>query len=346
MTIQKTLGSAIALLLCAATAMPAFAQTRPQWRSQPPLVNQTNPRFESVLLDVQDVLDNQSSQLRDGSRYRTYDIQGSAGQTVLIRMESQDFQTYLLVLNSAGTALAESNTRSDQSRRDRNTTEIQLTLPETGAYRVVANALDATGQGRFTLTVLASSPTIKQSNESDSSNSPCSGSAILSAATCEGDSLDTEETRLYELINAYRARAGLPPIPISPSLSRVANRHVRDLHENVGSLSNSWSNCPVEVNQSSTFACMWEAPQRLGTDYPGRAYENAAGPVAQGMRAEDALTIWQRSSPHNAVILNQGPWRTMTWQALGVGIYQGYAVIWFGEEVDPATRSHQWRLSN
>lgn len=35
------------------------------------------------------------------------------------------------------------------------------------------------------------------------------------------------------------------------------------------------------------------------------------------------------------MILNRGMWRDATWQALGIGIYQGYAVMWVGREVDP-----------
>jgi hypothetical protein len=28
----------------------------------------------------------------------------------------------------------------------------------------------------------------------------------------------------------------------------------------------------------------------------------------------------------------------MTWQAIGIGIYRGYAVVWFGDALDPAVQ--------
>ena len=41
--------------------------------------------------------------------------------------------------------------------------------------------------------------------------------------------LTQEEKRLYDLIMAYRKEQGLPPIPLSAKLTRVAQTHARDL---------------------------------------------------------------------------------------------------------------------
>lgn len=165
----------------------------------------------------------------------------------------------------------------------------------------------------------------------------CNNTQILSAPVCEGDGLEPEERRLYLLVNQYRAQNGLPPIPLSPSLTLVANRHVRDLDANIGMATHAWSNCYYNANDSRTWPCMWQAPQRLGTPYPGNGYENAFW-VSGGYRAsaESALRWWQSSHPHNAVILNRGSWG-QAWNALGVGIYKGYAALWFGREIDPAS---------
>lgn len=170
--------------------------------------------------------------------------------------------------------------------------------------------------------------------------SECRGQQILQARACAGDGTDREERKLHQLVNQYRAQNGLPAIPLSPSLSLVANRHVRDLEENIGQLTHGWSNCPYSGNNRSTWPCMWEAPQRLGTPYPGNGYENAHGGRG-GYRAsaDSALRGWQGSSAHNAVILNQGIWENRPWNALGIGIYKGYAVLWFGEEPDPLNTS-------
>jgi len=184
----------------------------------------------------------------------------------------------------------------------------------------------------------------QQSNQTTSvSSNPqsnCQGQAILQAKTCQGDGLNSEEKKLHQLINQYRIQNGLPPIPNSPSLNLVANRHVRDLEENIGSLTHSWSDCPFDYNNKAT--CMWKAPQRLGTPYQGYGYENAFG-GSGGYRvdATSALQGWQNSSAHNAVILNQGMWNNLQWKALGIGIYKGYAVLWFGEQPDPANYTNR-----
>lgn len=160
---------------------------------------------------------------------------------------------------------------------------------------------------------------------------------ILARSSDAGDGLEPEEQKLYELINEYRSQNGLPPIPLSPSLTLVANRHVRDLQNNIGDLTHGWSDCPYDASNSETYSCMWNAPQRLGTAYEGNGYENAhGGSGGYEATAESALQSWQGSSLHNAVILNEGMWQDKQWQALGIGIYGGYAVLWFGEEADPA----------
>lgn len=166
--------------------------------------------------------------------------------------------------------------------------------------------------------------------------SDCNGQQILISKVCAGDGLEPEEQRLYNLINEYRADNSLPPIPLSPSLNLVANRHVLDLDKNIGALTHGWSNCPYSSSNRSTYSCMWNAPQRLGTAYEGYGYENAYSVSSGRVTAKSALRSWKGSSAHNAVILNQGIWQDNKWGALGIGIYQGYAVLWFGEEADPA----------
>ena len=164
----------------------------------------------------------------------------------------------------------------------------------------------------------------------------CHSQQILTSKSCIGDDVDSEESKLHQLVNEYRGQYGLSAIPLSPSLSLVANRHVRDLHENIGYLTHGWSNCPYDASNSDTHPCMWQAPQRFGTSYTGNGFENAIG-ASNGYQATatSSLEGWKNSSSHNAVILNKGIWNKYPWNALGVGIYKGYAVLWFGKEVDP-----------
>lgn len=155
------------------------------------------------------------------------------------------------------------------------------------------------------------------------------------------DGLESEEFKLLNLVNEYRMQNGLAPIPASKALTTVANRHVQDVAENlqitVGDSRNphSWSWGPFDLSDSSTYPNMWEAPQRLNTGYPGIGYENFYLTTANSIDAEDALEAWKNSPGHNSVILNQNIWSDLTWNAIGVGIYEGYAALWFGEEIDP-----------
>lgn len=158
-------------------------------------------------------------------------------------------------------------------------------------------------------------------------------------APSEFDNLQPEEVKLFNLVNEYRAENGLPPIRASKALTLVANRRVLDLAENIGRVTHDWSDASYSGNPD----VMWNAPQRLDTGYPGRGYENVTGYLGfdtPNMTAEKALDNWKNSNAgHREVILNQpgpnGDWSQRPWNALGVGIYKGYAVLWFGEEVDP-----------
>lgn len=168
----------------------------------------------------------------------------------------------------------------------------------------------------------------------------CRGQDILTAEACNGDGLSDEENQLYQMINDYRAESGLPAIPLSPALTRLANRHVLDLEynlePNLDHVTHGWSDCPYSLEEPDTWPCMWNAPQRLETGYPGQGFENAfGGPGEYEASAADAFASWQSSEGHKAVMLNQGDWSSREWNAIGVGIYGGYAVLWFGEEADP-----------
>jgi hypothetical protein len=159
-------------------------------------------------------------------------------------------------------------------------------------------------------------------------------------STSSLDGLEAEEEKLYRLITEYRAQNGLPAIPLSKGLTLVANRHVIDLAENVKTLTHAWSDAAYDGGNSSTWPSMWKAPQRFNTGYPGNGYEIAFGPSNANTstyiaNAESALKGWQGSPGHNNVILNRDVWAKRPWNAVGIGVYKGYAVVWFGEENDP-----------
>jgi uncharacterized protein YkwD len=163
----------------------------------------------------------------------------------------------------------------------------------------------------------------------------------LSSVTFFAQDLTQEETNLYNLIMQYRAEKGLPSIPLSTSLTFVAKTHARDLANyspdkgncNMHSWSRNgdWTSCCYTRDHAKA-KCMWTKPQEL-TNYTGYGYEIAYW-TSETATPRGALASWKTSSGHNGVIINKGIWKTHPWQAIGIGMYKGYAVVWFGEEKD------------
>ena len=161
-----------------------------------------------------------------------------------------------------------------------------------------------------------------------------------------GSCLDADEVELARLANAYRQQQGLPALPVSFSLSSVAQWHVWDLAANdpVGGGCNlhSWSNARPQTWQAVCYTSdhaqatqMWSKPRQITAHaYPSDGYEIAAGGNGS-ITPELALALWQGSAAHRAVLLNTSIWSNFPWGAMGVGLYQGNAVIWFGTLADP-----------
>lgn len=156
------------------------------------------------------------------------------------------------------------------------------------------------------------------------------------------DYLEPEEVRLLNLINQYRQSKNLSVVLASKALTIVANRHVRDVAENLkltvadrDKSGHSWSWGAFESDNPTTWPNMWDAPQRLKTGYMGKGYENFYMTTANIATPEMALKGWQNSLLHRQVILNEWIWEKISWNALGVALYKGYASMWFGAEVDP-----------
>lgn len=168
---------------------------------------------------------------------------------------------------------------------------------------------------------------------------------LIAPMICFGQNLSNEEKELYNIIMEYRDSKGLSKIPLSKSLTFVAQAHVKDLENNnphnnsfsSGCNGHSWSNkgswepcCYTSDHARSE--CMWSKPSEL-TSYKGNGYEIAHW-TSGVATAEGALSGWKKSSGHNTVIINQGIWSSDPWQAIGIGMYKGFAVVWFGEERD------------
>lgn len=160
--------------------------------------------------------------------------------------------------------------------------------------------------------------------------------------------LSAEENKIYEQINAYRKQYKLPRIPLSASMTTVAQIHAKDLETNQPvkgkcnlhswSDQGSWSAC-CYTNDHARAKCMWEKPKELST-YPGDGYEIAYW-QSDGANAKAAMSGWKKSTPHNNMLINRDIWKKLTWNACGVGLYGNYAVVWFGKEKDPEGEAKQ-----
>ncbi len=153
--------------------------------------------------------------------------------------------------------------------------------------------------------------------------------------------LSGEEKKLFQLIMDYRQSKGLPPIPLSKSLTIVAQAHAKDLQNNnpVSKRCNlhswsgkgEWSKC-CYTNDHRRASCMWDKPREL-TNYRGNGYEIAHW-NSLAATAVSSIEGWKKSRGHNMVMINRGIWKDVKWKAIGIGIYDQYAVVWFGEEKD------------
>lgn len=154
--------------------------------------------------------------------------------------------------------------------------------------------------------------------------------------------IDTMEMKLYKMINDYRQRYNIPPIPLSKSLSYIAALHAKDLflhHPDQGPCNfHSWSNkgfwapfCyPKDENKKNS---VWDKPREL-TKYPSKANEIVYW-ENNPLVTDTIMMVWKTEDYFNSFLLNTGKWQGKPWNAIGIAVYENYACAWFGEVADP-----------
>jgi uncharacterized protein YkwD len=155
--------------------------------------------------------------------------------------------------------------------------------------------------------------------------------------------LSAEERKLYDLMMEYRKDEGLDSIPLSLKLTEVAQTHARDLalhykfdpkgkcNPHSWSNNGAWTSCCYTSDHKQA-KCMWDKPKEIaGYENPGYeiAYYSSSGATAQ-----QGLDGWKKSQSHNPLIVNTGIWKKVKWNAIGVGFYKEYGIVWFGELAD------------
>ncbi|MET0623611.1 MAG: FG-GAP-like repeat-containing protein, partial [Pyrinomonadaceae bacterium] len=87
----------------------------------------------------------------DGSLYDTYTFNGTAGQSVIISMNSSAFDTYLFLLSPAGAVLASDDDGGSGTNSRIPSGTGGFTLPTTGTYRILANSFAPNTTGAYQL---------------------------------------------------------------------------------------------------------------------------------------------------------------------------------------------------
>jgi uncharacterized protein YkwD len=155
--------------------------------------------------------------------------------------------------------------------------------------------------------------------------------------------LSKEEKKLYDLIMEYRKSKKLESIPLSSKLTLVAQAHAKDLSEHYEfnpknkcnphswSKKGNWTSC-CYTNDHKQASCMWTKPQEIA-GYTGNGFEIAYY-SSLGASAQEGLDGWKISPGHNPLLVNTGTWSNVKWNAIGIGIYKEYGLVWFGEAKD------------
>jgi cell division septation protein DedD len=157
-------------------------------------------------------------------------------------------------------------------------------------------------------------------------------------------SASQDETILYNMINDMRRANKLSLIPFSYQLSYVAHVHIDDLIQNKPqdkgcslqgwSKSGKWSAC-CNTKDAAGIQCMKSKPKEI-TAYPGNGYELIYWDEEKAIPGE-ALDLWQQLTASSEMILSRGKWKGYQWKAIGVGIKEGYAILWLGDKADKTT---------
>jgi hypothetical protein len=157
-----------------------------------------------------------------------------------------------------------------------------------------------------------------------------------------GFCISENEWKLYRMINEYRRQYDLPSIPLSKSLCFVASTHAKDLflHHPEDSPCNfhSWSDkgpwkpfCyPADENKKNS---VWDKPKELSR-YNSKGYEIVYWENSDVV-IDSVINFWRSMEYFNSFLMNTGKWQGKTWNAIGIAIYENYALAWFGDVPDP-----------
>ncbi len=159
--------------------------------------------------------------------------------------------------------------------------------------------------------------------------------------------LSPAEAQLAKLINDYRVAEGHQPVPVSRSLTEVAQWHAWDLsinpNGNPACTLFSWSEAGLGLwnpgclqSDLSEIEIMWDKPAEITSGvYSNSGFELIAF-SSSSQNPAAFLSLWQASQSNNELLLNEDLWAGFDpWPAMGVAIKGNYATAWFGGLADP-----------
>ena len=121
--------------------------TETELESSSPAVSRNSVLLEKTERGILEVGDKTIP--NDGSLYDSYPLEGNAGDSFIITVESQDFDTFLAIMDGTGEIIEQNDDISDRNSNSR----VTVTLPDNGTYNVIVNAYDKGGKGNYVLTV-------------------------------------------------------------------------------------------------------------------------------------------------------------------------------------------------
>ncbi len=173
-------------------------------------------------------------------------------------------------------------------------------------------------------------------------------SVSYSAENTSNDSVvrgvSQEETILFNMINDMRRQNKLSSFPLSNDLCIVARTHIADiikykpqergcsLHSWSGN--GKWTSC-CNTKELFGIQCMKAKPREI-TGYPGEGYELIYWGEDNATPAE-AVELWKQVEASSDMILSRAKWSAYQWKAIGVGMQDGYAILWLGDAEDSNT---------
>lgn len=85
----------------------------------------------------------------DNSLYDSHPFPGNAQQSITITLKSDDFDTYLAILDSNNQVIEQND---DISKQNKNS-QLTVTLPKNDTYRIIVNSYESQSKGSYTLIV-------------------------------------------------------------------------------------------------------------------------------------------------------------------------------------------------